>query len=144
MSKCNLFCLSCLLLTGCAMHPVIEIPYQPCLIPVKEDRFMLCDHFIVSVDGQLIIIPKGFITDLASIPRIFWAIDAPNDTESIAPAILHDYMYAEDSGLDYSRHDADRIFYYALLSNGASRLTAFKYWLGVRVFGRRFYKADLC
>lgn len=144
MRKCRLFCLSCLFLAGCAMHPVIEIPFQPCLIPFKNDRFMLCENFIVRIDGKIITIPKGFITDLASIPRIFWAIDAPNDTESIAPAILHDYMYSADSNFSYTRRDTDIIFYYALLANGANTFTAYRYWLGVRLFGFKFFKADLC
>jgi Protein of unknown function (DUF1353) len=37
-------------------------------------------------------VPEGFITDLASIPRIFWSV-LPRDGEYAYAAILHDYLY---------------------------------------------------
>lgn len=38
-----------------------------------------------------IVVPKGFKTDLASIPRIFWAI-LPKNGKYQKAAILHDYL----------------------------------------------------
>jgi hypothetical protein len=40
-----------------------------------------------------ITIPKGFITDLASIPRLFWIVFPPLGKWNRA-AILHDYLYS--------------------------------------------------
>ena len=37
-------------------------------------------------------VPKGFVTDLASIPRVFWSLLRP-DGEYTYPAIIHDYLY---------------------------------------------------
>jgi hypothetical protein len=37
-------------------------------------------------------VPKGFVTDLASIPPIFWSVLRP-DGEYAYAAILHDYLY---------------------------------------------------
>jgi hypothetical protein len=37
-------------------------------------------------------VPIGFVTDLASIPRTFWAVLPPAARYSY-PAILHDYLY---------------------------------------------------
>lgn len=37
-------------------------------------------------------VPAGFITDFASVPRIFWSI-LPRDGLYVYPAIIHDYMY---------------------------------------------------
>jgi Protein of unknown function (DUF1353) len=37
-------------------------------------------------------IPSGFVTDLASIPRIFWQV-LPRDGEYAYAAIIHDYLY---------------------------------------------------
>ena len=36
--------------------------------------------------------PKGFVTDLASIPRVFWSALRPDGLYAYA-AILHDYLY---------------------------------------------------
>jgi hypothetical protein len=37
-------------------------------------------------------VPTGFVTDFASIPRVFWSL-LPPDGEYTYPAILHDYLY---------------------------------------------------
>lgn len=37
-------------------------------------------------------VPAGFITDFASVPKIFWSI-LPRDGLYVYPAIIHDYMY---------------------------------------------------
>ena len=37
-------------------------------------------------------VPKGFVTDLASIPRIFWSLLRPDGLYAYA-AIVHDYLY---------------------------------------------------
>ena len=36
--------------------------------------------------------PTGFVTDFASIPRVFWSLLRP-DGEYTYPAIIHDYLY---------------------------------------------------
>lgn len=41
---------------------------------------------------QIIKIPSGFITDLASIPRVFWGVLSPFD-EYAKAAVLHDWLY---------------------------------------------------
>jgi hypothetical protein len=43
-------------------------------------------------DTPKFIVPKGFVTDLASIPALFWSILRPDGDYAYA-AILHDYMY---------------------------------------------------
>jgi Protein of unknown function (DUF1353) len=41
---------------------------------------------------QPVTVPVGFVTDLASIPRLFWSSLRP-DGEYTYPAIVHDYLY---------------------------------------------------
>lgn len=54
--------------------------------------------------------PKGFVTDLASIPPIFFSLLRP-DGEYAYPAIIHDYLYWEQP---ISREDADMVFKLAM------------------------------
>jgi len=42
--------------------------------------------------GFSIVVPKGFKTDFASIPRLFWRIFPPVGPYSKA-AVIHDYLY---------------------------------------------------
>ena len=41
---------------------------------------------------EIIVVPAGFITDFASVPRMFWPIISPIDTHANA-AVIHDWMY---------------------------------------------------
>jgi hypothetical protein len=50
-------------------------------------------------------VPKGFVTDLASIPAIFWSI-LPKDAAYAYAAIVHDYLYWIQH---YPRSTADAI-----------------------------------
>lgn len=61
-------------------------------------------------EGHLIIIPKGFQTDCASVPRwpFFWWLFA--DKGEIA-AYCHDYLYRIDSDPEVSKYYADQVFY---------------------------------
>jgi hypothetical protein len=41
---------------------------------------------------QPVTVPIGFVTDFASIPRVFWSLLRP-DGKYTYPAIVHDYLY---------------------------------------------------
>src|SRR5256885_9984018 len=51
-------------------------------------------------------VPKGFVTDLASVPRIFWSYLRPDGNYAYA-AIIHDYLYWVQSR---AREAADLVF----------------------------------
>lgn len=129
------------LLVSCNVTNKIEFQGKPCLNPYQGFKFTLCEALIVNVNGIQYTIPQGFITDLASVPRIFWTIDPPTDTRTISAAIFHDYLYSCPNNL--SRYKVDAIFYDALLLGGESRFKSFKYWLGVRLGGSEFFSDDI-
>lgn len=121
----------------------IDVEYisDPCLIPVKGNKFKLCDNMIVHIDNEYHAVPKGFKTDLASVPRIMWPIFSPTDYDSIAPAVLHDWHYC--CSPEVSRKKADDSFYYALRAHGMGKTRAFIYYMGVRCVGWAFYQHGL-
>lgn len=129
-------------LFSCAKHMTVNITDAPCLIPERRNHFKLCNDINVFIDSRLIVIPKDFQTDLASVPKILWPIHYPNDEWTIGPAILHDYLYACNHG--YSRWEIDTIFYDAMVQNDTPRIKALKYYIGVRIFGQQFYKDEPC
>lgn len=57
-------------------------------------------------DGLEVTVPKGFVTDFASIPRVFWSALRP-DGEYTWAAVIHDYLYATQTT---SRAEADNAF----------------------------------
>lgn len=133
------FCASIL---GCTPSPKnyhkIQFNEPTCIKPHNRYNFLTCHKINVDIDGKNIAIPSDFDTDLASIPRWLWSIISPNYSGFISPAILHDYLYR--CSQNYTRKTIDEIFYYALISNGVSRYTAYKMYAAVRLFGAPHFK----
>ncbi len=89
----------------------------------------------------LIVVPKGFTTDFASIPRpAFWYID-PEDPQILFPSVVHDYLYTRRGDLDrgsnliLSRKACDSCLREGMLSSGARRAQALVVFLAVRMGG---------
>lgn len=84
---------------------------------------------------DVITVPAGFVTDLASVPRILWTFLPPHGKYSKA-AIIHDYLY--EYGIRTKKY-ADDVFLEAMEVLG---VPAYKrqlmYW-AVRMFGRGNY-----
>jgi hypothetical protein len=76
-------------------------------------------------------VPIGFVTDFASIPRIFWSI-LPPDGKYTYPAILHDYLYWTQTT---SRDVADNILKFGMEDFSVGTATSMAIYNAVRAFG---------
>lgn len=89
----------------------------------------------VAGDGTRYVIPRGFETDGASVPRPLWWLYPPFGEDYQNAAVLHDYLYANAEqfpGSDrghLSRGEADALFLEAMKA------------LGYRESGRRMIHA---
>lgn len=91
-------------------------------------------------DGVRHIAPRGFITDLASIPRLFRDVFNVNGL-SREPAVLHDFLYC----IQYTtRAEADALFLEALESVGVGWATRYSMWLAVRAGGWMYWGSRDC
>jgi hypothetical protein len=61
-------------------------------------------------DFQAVTVPEGFVTDFASIPRIFWSLLRPDGLYTY-PAIVHDFLYWTQTR---PRQTADDIFRFGM------------------------------
>jgi len=108
--------------------PLVAIPPDYKLYEVQCD-FEYHVGFEESI--EIIRIPKGFISDGASIPQFAWSLLGSPLGEYSAAAIVHDYCYRYQL---YTRWRCDRIFLEAMQVLGVAlwkRLTMF--W-AVRIF----------
>ena len=85
---------------------------------------------------KVISVPVGTVTDLATVPRLLWAIFPPHGRYAKA-AIVHDYLYAKAIG---SKAYADRTVLEAMEVLGVSRFTRMVMYWTVRLFGRGNYR----
>lgn len=111
-------------------------------LPVSGD-WQLCQPFsYVTPDMHLITVPKGFITDFASVPRLLRTIYESSGGYSHA-SVIHDYLYvggAVSGKKDITRKDADQIFYDAMRASGVPKRRAYLLWAAVRAGGFRAWQ----
>ncbi len=103
---------------------------------LDENRWRLASPLVYRTRrGDLIRVPEGFVTDLASVPRVplVWELCGACGNRA---AVVHDWLYHI---ADRSRAEADRIFREALLDEGEPAWRAWTMWLGVRLFGGPFW-----
>ena len=98
-------------------------------------------------DGE-IRVPKGFITDFASIPRVFWTI-LPPDGKYTQAAVLHDFLYYKKgklTNMKLSRKECDGVFLEAMEVLSVSWIKRHTIYRAVRMFGwlpfKRIIKLD--
>ena len=88
--------------------------------------------------GETIHVPKGFLTDFASIPRPLWWLYPPAGRWAAA-ALIHDRLYflagREVDGNRYTRWDADVIFLEGMEVLNVRLSTRWIMFLAVRAFG---------
>jgi len=110
-------------------------PLMRAIPGTKYRKFLLYEPVIYDIgysgSDDRIIVPSGFITDFASIPRILWVFWPPMGQYSGA-AILHDYLYSSQK---HSRDRCDDIFMEAMVVLGVSRRTRYALFYGVRCGG---------
>lgn len=94
--------------------------------------------------AERLIVPKDFITDLASVPRLFWSIYPPQGAgkkqDYSAPAVLHDYLYDKTCIYVVSRKEADDIFLEAMTALKVGRFCKYILYYSVRLFGKNRFR----
>lgn len=83
------------------------------------------------VAAQVFVVPVGFTTDFASVPRIPIAFDIVGDIAHAA-AVLHDWLYSTHP---VPRDVADAVLKEAAIVSGISPFKAWLMWAGVRMGG---------
>ena len=94
-------------------------------------HFQLLQDLIYHTDCKSrYIVPRGFKTDLASIPKFLWNIYPPHGLY-LSASILHDY-FCENNWM--SRKDGDKLFLEAMSHSNVSKFTRMVIYYAVRLF----------
>lgn len=127
------------ILPTCSPEHDISFPDVPLIEPLENGLFELQENLIADDSQRRYVVPKGFVTDFASIPRVLWPVFSPIDYKTISPAILHDYLYTCPN--DLTRAEIDSIFYSSLIDNRVNPVVAYAYWIAVRLGGNSHFNA---
>jgi hypothetical protein len=88
--------------------------------------------------GEVIDVPFGFLTDFASVPRIFWWM-FPKWGKYGNAAVIHDFLYWDQR---YTRKKSDSVFLEAMGVLGVNKMTARILYLAVYLFGFVAWKSN--
>lgn len=87
---------------------------------------------------QEVRVPTGFVTDFASVPRLFWSLLRPDGVYSYA-AVIHDYLYWEQP---CDRILADEIFKLCMEEFNIDAATVATLHAAVRIGGEPAWKEN--
>jgi len=107
--------------------------------PIKYHKEIKCSKiegrkFRILEDVEVfgVLIPEGYETNGASVPRLFWEILSPF-TEGFRAALVHDFRYTNSKEL--TRKETDKEFFNNLKKCGVNNIRRSLVWIAVRTFG---------
>jgi hypothetical protein len=125
----------------------ISLQVAPWRLPVPSiSTFVLMEDikFYSNIAGGNIVVPKGFVSDLASIPSFAWSLFMkPDDPRIELGSWIHDYVYykkgiieVDDVPIKITREEADRILTEeAMPELLATKFQCFMVYYSLRLFG---------
>ena len=112
------------------------------LEPISNGKAILLEEYVYEINGYLIRVPKYFITDGASVPKILQWLYNPFG-RYINAAVIHDYLYSCYNNTGINRTHADKIFYFIMKETGIDNRTRRKFYMAVKYFGETSWKPKL-
>lgn len=98
------------------------------LSPLWKRKWKLLEDFTFMWET----VPKWFIFDWASTPRIFWILGTPMWIDTLVWALIHDFLYKTHK---YTRQESDEKFNQIMLHFKVRFLKRIMFYLWVRIWG---------
>lgn len=101
--------------------------------PIGDDHWIMLQHAIYKTrSGELIHVPKGFLTDLASIPQVIQNV-IPVNGRHRGPSVLHDLGFVIQ---DRSFMQVNKLFLEAMADSGVNLVLRYAMFSAVSTGGR--------
>ncbi|MHC4643962.1 MAG: DUF1353 domain-containing protein [Planctomycetota bacterium] len=114
------------------LNEIVVSPLPGC------DMYVLYKPLHFKVGKALFIVPRGFVFDGASIPKMFHSIlTTPYDPNVLRAACIHDYLYRVH---EIGKKASDRAFRAVLRLDGVDETQAMLMYTAVRYGGHSAYK----
>jgi len=86
--------------------------------------------------GKTIVVPKGYFTDLASVPQIMQFVVPVANARNRKAAVVHDYLctHGVELGIVANQKQADKVFREALRVLGLGRVRSAALYYPVRTY----------
>jgi hypothetical protein len=110
-------------------------PPSPDVRPFGNNREWVLTEDMVYVIGDTeaqIVVPKGFVTDFASIPKSLWSFGLSPHGQYSRAAVVHDYLYWAQP---CTRDQADRLLVIAMKESSVGGFDEWAIYTAVDKFG---------
>jgi hypothetical protein len=111
---------------------ITDNPKVELLPKSTRGRFKTLEHLDHQlINGRQLFVPRGTVSNGASVPRLLWWIYPPYGTYTY-PAVVHDFLYENNL---YTRKFADRQFLIDMGRCNTNKFTKWLFYYIVRIFG---------
>jgi len=119
-----------------------QTPPSPAVRAFGDNKFWITIEDMTYVIGSTnvrIVVPKGFVTDFASIPQALWSAGLGPQGQYSRAALVHDYLYWSQG---CTRDQSDRLLVIAMKESRVSSFDEFVIYQGVDKGGKKSWKAN--
>lgn len=113
----------------------------PVYAPLGDGKHFVLAHklrYRLGPNKRPIFVPRGFVTDLTSIPPAFWSL-LPRDGNYVSAAIVHDYLYWDQR---CTRAQADIILRNEMVEFGVDKKKVWSIYTAVNRGGERAWNKN--
>jgi hypothetical protein len=96
-------------------------------------------NYVIGSTMDKIVVPKGFVTDFASIPQPFWSMGLSPYGQYGRAAVVHDFLYWTQA---CTRPQSDRLLLIAMKESSVALFDESMIYEGVNVGGEPAWKAN--
>ena len=108
---------------------------------LTNNYIVLLNEFEFYYRWQLITLPKGFISNGWSIPRLLWVLSHPFLYPFLIAYLIHDFMYSNKYPYEITRKECDRFFLHNISLHNKGIWLIFYLW--VKYWWAKNFKRDL-
>jgi hypothetical protein len=108
-------------------------------MPIDDKYWEVMEDYFYQTSRGVIVVPKGFKTDYASVPRIFRNIINSYGKHGRG-AVVHDWLYSNQCKIDITREEADKIFLEIMKECGVGSIKRNLMYRMVRMFGSSHFR----
>ena len=113
-----------------------QAPPSPTVRAFGDNKFWVTVEpmiYIIGSTNDRIVVPKGFVTDFASIPSGLWSLGLSPHGQYSRAAVIHDYLYWAQG---CTREQSDRLLVLAMKESNVGGFDEFLVYQGVNLGGQ--------
>jgi Protein of unknown function (DUF1353) len=117
------------MISGC------QTPPSPAVRAFGDSKFWITVEempYVIGSTTEQIVVPRGFVTDFASIPQGLWSLGLTPYGQYSRAAVIHDYLYWSQG---CKREQADRLLVLAMKESKVGHFDEFVVYQGVNLGG---------